>query len=46
MPRLPTYEQSSMNATETLIHEAKTEKLKQMEEVYQANRKVAELEAK
>ncbi|XP_045201300.2 angiomotin-like isoform X2 [Mercenaria mercenaria] len=47
MPRLPAYEQTStnLNNTETLIHEAKTEKLKQMEEIYQANRKVAELEA-
>lgn len=44
--RLPAYEQTSMNTTETLIHEAKTDKLKQMEEIYQANRKVAELEAR
>ncbi|KAL4220743.1 angiomotin [Mactra antiquata] len=43
--RLPAYEQSSMNTTETLIHEAKTDKLKQMEEIYQANRTIAELEA-
>lgn len=45
--RLPTYEQSKSPVnTETLIHEAKTEKLKKMEEVYQANCKVTELEAK
>lgn len=45
--RLPAYEQATsvLNA-ETLINEAKTEKLKQMEEVYHANRKVAELEAR
>lgn len=42
--RLPTYNQSPMN-TDTLIHEAKEEKLKNMEEVYQANCKVTELEA-
>ena len=45
--RLPTYEQSSSPVnTETLINEAKAEKLKNMEEVYQANCKVTELEAK
>lgn len=46
-PRLPAYDQaaSTLNA-ETLINEAKTEKLKQMEEVYHANRKLAELEAR
>lgn len=43
--RLAVLEQSSMD-TEKLIDEAKTEKLKQMEEVYYANRKLAELEAK
>lgn len=43
VPCLPSYEQT--NSTESLIHEAKTDKLKQMEEIYQANRKVAELEA-
>ncbi|KAH3870548.1 uncharacterized protein LOC127868309 isoform X2 [Dreissena polymorpha] len=32
-------------STETLINEAKADKLRQMEEVYKANRKVAELEA-
>lgn len=44
--RLPTYEQcpSPVN-TETLINEAKEEKLKNMEEVYQANCKLTELEA-
>ncbi|KAL5005490.1 hypothetical protein ScPMuIL_018946 [Solemya velum] len=43
--RLAVLEKSSMD-TEKLIDEAKTEKLKQMEEVYHANRKLAELEAK
>ncbi|KAL3846484.1 hypothetical protein ACJMK2_017471 [Sinanodonta woodiana] len=43
--RLPVYDLSPMD-TERLINEAKAEKLKQMEEVYQANRKVAELEAR
>lgn len=45
--RLPPYEQAaaSLNPTETLINEAKAEKLKQMEEIYQANRNVTELEA-
>lgn len=32
--------------TEKLIDEAKTEKLRHMEELYQSNRRVAELEAK
>ncbi|KAK3590009.1 hypothetical protein CHS0354_035039 [Potamilus streckersoni] len=43
--RLPVYDLSPMD-TERLINEAKADKLKQMEEVYQANCKVAELEAK
>lgn len=47
MPRLPAYEQATtMNTTETLIHEAKNDKLRQMEEIYQANVKIAELEAR
>jgi len=47
LQRLPAYEQTTtMSSAETLINEAKTEKLKQMEEVYQANRKLAELDAR
>ncbi|XP_052783867.1 angiomotin-like protein 1 isoform X2 [Mya arenaria] len=52
--RLPLYDQGSSMcsstcssvSTETLINEAKVDKLKQMEEVYQANRQVTELEAR
>ncbi|XP_067669621.1 angiomotin-like isoform X2 [Haliotis asinina] len=43
--RLAALEKNSAE-TEKLIDEAKSEKLKHMEELYQANRKVAELEAR
>ena len=38
--------EKSSAETEKLIDEAKTEKLRHMEELYQSNRRVAELEAK
>jgi hypothetical protein len=38
--------EKSSAETERLIDEAKTEKLRHMEELYQSNRQVAELEAK
>ncbi|XP_050388338.1 angiomotin isoform X2 [Patella vulgata] len=44
-PKFADIEKSSADA-EKLINEAKTEKLRHMEELYQANRRVAELEAR
>ncbi|KAK6167096.1 hypothetical protein SNE40_021200 [Patella caerulea] len=44
-PKFADIEKSSADA-EKLINEAKTEKLLHMEELYQANRRVAELEAR
>lgn len=38
--------EKSSAETEKLIDEAKTEKLRHMEELYQSNRRVAELEAR
>lgn len=43
--RLAALEKSSAE-TEKLIDEAMTEKLRHMEELYQSNRRIAELEAK
>ena len=43
--RIAALEQSSVE-TEKIIAEARSERLKHLEEVYQANRKAAELESR